>query len=410
MVQPFRQFLKVTTTRVPLVRQEFKTTSIFFQNKKTKTPANQWPYATNHVMPSTSDYLKIREIIEYFKNSSEENSNCIPKDELNEVKMGYKLAAIHYYYLMPKGNMSLLAKDEEDADYKVRRYHYISKADAKKKLSVTFVQTENPDLHQETFDTHVIIHHYEVEPEGCNDIPDVEKGCIRTVEVYEKLKSRLDDFTRTSNYGRYVTKSDETGNYIETKEKVRMAMINFYEYTHLDDNNTKAMVCTVKIQLDSEELERLKDLAFMQVYSAKKQLIININAIVTKMKTGDAADEDFSVRGFSEIESDMDLTIKRKEQQQKFHKTAEGMFKNINNQKDKSLPVDLVCQKFQFKSKEEPDVIHYACKVVETTDKDLRKFVGKALVQKVDAKHQTFTKPHEVITFMLDNHVPVDNK
>ena len=152
-------------------------------------------------MPSTSDKLINREVIEYFKNSSEENSNCIPKDELNEVKMGYKWADINHSYLMPEGNVSPLAKDEEDADYKVTRRFYISKADAKKKLSVTSVQAKNPDLHQETFDTHVITHHYEVEPEGCSDIPDVEKGCIRTVEVHEKLKSRLDDFTRTSVYG-----------------------------------------------------------------------------------------------------------------------------------------------------------------------------------------------------------------
>ena len=47
-------------------------------------------------------------------------------------------------------------------------------------------------------------------------------------------------------------------------------------------------------------------------------------------------------------------------------------------------------------------MIHYACKVVKTTDKDLREFEGKALVQKVHDKHQVFTKPHDVISFMLD--------
>merc|ERR1712001_305349 len=99
-----------------------------------------------------------------------------------------------------------------------------------------------------------------------------------------------------------------------------------------------------------------------------------------------------------------------KDIKRKFHKTLEGIYKEIYTQKDKKVPIDLVCQKFQLESKAEPDVIHYACKVVETTDKDLKKYVGKALVQKVDAKHQAFTKPHEVITFMLDNHVPDVNK
>merc|ERR1711997_912645 len=94
----------------------------------------------------------------------------------------------------------------------------------------------------------------------------------------------------------------------------------------------------------------------------------------------------------------------------KFHKTSKGMFKNISTLKEKPSSIDLVCQKFQFESKQQPDVIHYACKVIETTDKDLKKLVDKALVQKVDDKHQVFTKAHDVISFMLDNHVPDVNK
>ena len=69
---PFRKFLQ-GTTRLPLVSLEFrglKTTSIGFKDKKTKTPAKQWSFVSNQVMPSTSDKLKISEIIEYFKNPS----------------------------------------------------------------------------------------------------------------------------------------------------------------------------------------------------------------------------------------------------------------------------------------------------------------------------------------------------
>ena len=127
------------------------------------------------------------------------------------------------------------------------------------------------------------------------------------------------------------------------------------------------------------------------------------------MKSGDA-DKDFSVKEFSDIESDMDLTRRHKEQKQKFHKTSVGIYKNIKDQKEKNLPIDLVCQKFQFESKKEAGVINYACKVIEATDKDLRKFEGKALVQKVDAKHQAITKPNDVILYMLDNNDPDSNK
>merc|ERR1739844_529819 len=119
----------------------------------------------------------------------------------------------------------------------------------------------------------------------------------------------------------------------------------------------------------------------MQIYAERKQLVTYINPIISQMKSGDA-DEDFSVRDFSDIESDMDLTRIYKGNQRKFHKTSEGIY--IKNQQTNILSVDLVCRKFQFKSKEEPGIIHYVCKIIETTDKDLREFEGKALVQKVD--------------------------
>ena len=54
-----------------------------------------------------------------------------------------EMVQISHYYLMPEGKVSPLAKDEKDADYKMTRRTYISKADAKKRLSVTSVQTKN---------------------------------------------------------------------------------------------------------------------------------------------------------------------------------------------------------------------------------------------------------------------------
>ena len=65
--------------------------------------------------------------------------------------------------------------------------------------------------------------------------------------------------------------------------------------------------------------------------------------------------------------------------------------------------VDLVCQKYQFESTEDKDIKYYVLHIIETTDKELEPFVGKCLVQKVDEKHQTNTKPEKVFNFMLAN-------
>ena len=39
-------------------------------------------------------------------------------------------------------------------------------------------------------------------------------------------------------------------------------------------------------------------------------------------------------------------------------------------------------------------------RILETTEKDLEPFVGKAFIQKVEEGHQTITKPKEVIEYM----------
>ena len=68
------------------------------------------------------------------------------------------------------------------------------------------------------------------------------------------------------------------------------------------------------------------------------------------------------------------------------------------------IPIDyLVFQKFDFQSKEDKDFKFLAWKIVDTSDKTLKTFVGQALVQKIDIKEQALTKPHDVINYVLDN-------
>ena len=123
------------------------------------------------------------------------------------------------------------------------------------------IQTKKPGLHQEAFDTHVITQCYVVEPIGYSDIPDVEKGCIRTVEVYDCLKNRLDDFSVTTYIQLCLSQCDKTENYIRADGNAPMAQINYNEYIHFSDNNIKANFQTVRNGCYSEELEKLKGLA-----------------------------------------------------------------------------------------------------------------------------------------------------
>ena len=75
----------------------------------------------------------------------------------------------------------------------------------------------------------------------------------------------------------------------------------------------------------------------------------------------------------------------------------------IETLQDNTLPTDLVCQKYQFEDEIEPNIKYYAFKIHQATDKELEKFVGKALVQKVDEKHQIVTKPNDIVKYMMSD-------
>ena len=79
-------------------------------------------------------------------------------------------------------------------------------------------------------------------------------------------------------------------------------------------------------------------------------------------------------------------------------------FKNYVSFKVRPSPQpDLECQKYHFVSTQKPVTDYHVWKIIETTDKELKPFIGKCLVQKVDGKHQSITKPEAVFEFMLNN-------
>merc|ERR1719418_260168 len=163
-----------------------------------------------------------------------------------------------------------------------------------------------------------------------------------------------------------------------------VAKIQSEEYNHTHDNNIRAIHMEVTASSGAKELKKLENLGLLQVYSKEKQVLIYIDKILAKMKK-----------------------LKWLHTDRKFeHQKVDGVFKNFQNMKrggEVPTSVDLVCQKYQFESKEDKDIKYYVFHIIETTDKELEPFIGKCPVQKVDEKDQTFTKPEKVFKFMLDN-------
>merc|ERR1712008_478679 len=88
------------------------------------------------------------------------------------------------------------------------------------------------------------------------------------------------------------------------------------------------------------------------------------------------------------------------------HQKVDGEFKRLGNMKttgEVPTSVDLVCQKYQFESKEDKDIKYYVLHIIETTDKELEPFIEKCLVQKMEKIHQTITIPDEVFKYMRAN-------
>merc|ERR1719418_260887 len=134
-----------------------------------------------------------------------------------------------------------------------------------------------------------------------------------------------------------------------------VAMIQIDEYKHIYDNNIRAVNQQVTAFSGAKELKKLENLAFLQVYSKEKQVLIFIDKILAKMKTWKESDGgDFSVRALKDITDDKKLKWLHTESKFEFQK-VDGNFKNfsiIRSNNEVPTSVDLVCQKYQFESTE----------------------------------------------------------
>ena len=347
---------------------------------------------------SKNDILKTIDVATHFKKpellKTLAGYKLIHKDELSQMKKGY---TIHHQnrYLFSDGNVTQFVKknqnDKKLPGFIIRKTRYTAKNDFDKKFVVFSIECQKNSLHEEAFDTHVIIReYYDKEQKQCKNIPDVKLDCIRFVDELVDLKRSLGDFAKyaiTKNI--HVKKCDKSEKYIKTRKKDGTSMVRYNHYTHLSDSNIKAVLITV------HNNSKLENLGLLQVYSAKKQTLIRIKPILEKMKSRDY-DKDFSVKLLSQIENDQTLKQTYTSRKVAYKKTSDETFMNATLKEG-----DIVYQKFQFESIDVPDVIYFVCLIVKPEDSVLKPLEGQALVQRVETKHQIITEPDGVINFML---------
>ena len=371
---------------------------------------------TNDLMPSKAATIKTIDIPVHFQRSEEiftlptylPGYKFIKKDQIEKVTKGFKQTqSPFHFYIMPNGVMSTLAKDKESYEYKVTRRYYIDESDAKKKLSVINVECKKPDLKHSNFKKYSLIHHYSVKSkEEPIEVPDVTKNCIRTVEPVEALEKTLKWFAVRATRFTLITKNDKE-EYVKTdvENDNAVARIQTYEYNHTNDNNIVAIYKQVTAFSGAKELKKLENLGFLQVFSKEKQILIFIDKILAKMKTLEESDGgDFSVRALKEdIEKDESLKeVHRNKYIDKYQKVNKS-FKHYSHLKVRPSQPDLECQKYHFVSTQKPITDYHVWQILKTTDKELKPFIGKCLVQKMEKIHQTITIPDDVFKFMLAN-------
>ena len=361
--------------------------------------------------PTRPNFILAKDIPNYFCNPEEltlDGYKFIEKPQLEEVIEGFKQYHKSSIYILPDGEVSYLAKDKENCEYKVTKKFYMDEKDAKKRMSLTNIEVLDPDLEHSNFKKHTLIYQYLLVPkEDSREVPDVTQECIRTVEPVEALEKTLDQFTKTAGWYHLITKNKEDM-YVQTDDMNVdiVAKIQTSEYKHIHDNNIKAINMQVTAFSGAKELKKLENLGFLQVYSGEKQVLIHIKKILTKMKTLEESDGgDFSVRALKDITGDKKLKWLHTEQKLE-HQKVDGEFKRFGDMKSRGevpTSVDLECQKYQFESTEDKDIKYYVLHIIETTDKELEPFIGKCLVQKEDEKHQSITKPDKVFKYMQAN-------
>ena len=276
--------------------------------------------------------------------------------------------------------------------------------DAKKRLLVITAKVEKPSSNQDDFDTHAIVEEYEIKPiEGIKP-PNVEFENIELVDDIKNMNGTLINFVRSYQSNRLIKIDEKTqtfnSNSISIKErKDAVGALYKNEYVHLLDNNIRASLHHVVVENSNSVLQEFHNLGFLQIYSQKKQPLNSIDEIIAKMKSGDFC-EDFSIKTLSDILDDPNLETINEGECRKYNiKESDGKYQYELISGGNG---DLICKRFLFDliTNDDSHVVYYVFQVIETTKEDLKPFVGKALVQRVEEKHEIVRETDDVIHFM----------
>jgi hypothetical protein len=296
----------------------------------------------------------------------------------------------------------------ELADLIIKKENFLCLSDPKKRLAIISVKSKELSASKDTFDLHSIVEEYEVKPiEGVKP-PNVEFECIDLVDEIKDMNEILINFARYKNQTSLIRISEEPQiftakpTYTPAERKNGVGILHISKYIHLLDNDIRALLHHIVVESDSSALKEFHNLGLLQVYSQKKQPLIRIDQIIDKLKSGDYG-EDFSVKSVDDFLDNPDLRMIHNEKNtSKFQivkSNGECAYNRITNSAKNG---DLTCKRFQFEEQKEDDsyIIFHVCQVLSTTDLDLKPFVGKALVQRVEENHEIVRETDDVIHFM----------
>jgi len=340
--------------------------------------------------------VKTKDVINYFKKPEVLQEiptvHYIKKDEIINVTKDFK-----------KINEST---SKEFTDLSVKKDSFMCQKDAKKRLLVITAKLDKPSSNQDDFDTHAIVEEYEIKPiEGIKP-PNVEFESIELVDDIKDMNGILINFVHSNRNMKSIKIDEKTqtfsssSRYVAEERKDALGLLNSSNYVHLLDNNIRASLNHIVVENNNSVLQEFHNLGFLQIYSQKKQPLKSIDEIIAKMKSGDFG-EDFSIKNMSDLLDDPNLEIIDEGGLSKYNRIFES------NENDHYEWIgggngDLICKKYLFDliTNDDSLVVYYVFQVIETTKEDLKPFVGKALVQRVEEKHEIVRETDDVIHFM----------
>jgi len=353
--------------------------------------------------------VKHDSIINYFQKPEDLQEmpavQFIKKDDIINATKGFiRLGHKNSFYLTIGGESTSM----ELADLIIKKENFLCLNDAKKRLAIFSVKCKELSASKDTFDTHSILEEYEVKPiEGIKP-PNVEFECIDLVDEIKDMNEILINFVYYKNQISLIRISEEPqiftakNTYTPAERKNGVGMLHISKYIHLLDNDIRALLHRIEVESDSSALKEFHNLGLLQVYSQKKQPLIRIDQIIDRLKSGDYG-EDFSVKFVDDFLGDPNLRMLSEEKNtskfQIVESNGECVYTRITNSAENG---DLTCKRFQFEEQKEDDsyIIFHVCQVLSTTDLDLKPFVGKALVQRVEENHEIVRETDDVIHFM----------